>query len=209
MKIIRQPLINRVVHWGIALSCFGLIFTGILQMPVAKRYGLTALGEWMGNYFTTLSLHYFFGLIFAFFCCFHVFFHALNKEFDIVPKKGDVKGSILIFKAILSGEKEPPSAKYLPEQRLAWAAFAVTFLILIVTGLLKTYKNFPGVQLEDPWIFYIAQFHNLGFVLCILLFVGHMAAFVIKANRNLLPAMFSGKVDREYALERHSLWSPD
>ena len=98
----------------------------------------------MGNYFTTLSMHYFFGLIFVFFCCFHVFYHALNKEFDIVPKKGDVKGSILIFKAILSGEKEPPSAKYLPEQRLAWAAFAVTFLILIVTGLLKTYKTFPG-----------------------------------------------------------------
>ena len=92
---------------------------------------------------------------------------------------------------------------------MAWAAFAVTFLILIVTGLLKTYKNLPGVQLDDPWTFYIAQFHNLGFVLCILLFVGHMAAFVIKANRNLLPAMFSGKVDREYALERHSLWSPE
>ena len=46
MKIIRQPLTNRVVHWGIALSCFGLIFSGILQMPVAKRYGLTSLGEW-------------------------------------------------------------------------------------------------------------------------------------------------------------------
>lgn len=47
MEIIRQPLTNRVVHWGIALSCFGLIVTGILQMPVAKRYGLTSLGEWI------------------------------------------------------------------------------------------------------------------------------------------------------------------
>ena len=116
---------------------------------------------------------------------------------------------MLIFKAILSGKKEPPSAKYLPEQRLAWAAFAVTFLILIITGLLKTYKNLPGVQLDDPWTFYIAQFHNLGFVLCIFLFLGHMAAFMIKANRSLLPAMFSGKVDRSYALERHSLWSAE
>ena len=77
----------------------------------------------MGNYFTTLSMHYFFGLIFVFFCCFHVFYHALNKEFDIVPKKGDVKGSILIFKAILSGEKEPPSAKYLPEQAFGLGCF--------------------------------------------------------------------------------------
>ena len=69
--------------------------------------------------------------------------------------------------------------------------------------------NLPGVPLDDPWTFYIAQFHNLGFVLCIFLFLGHMAAFMIKANRSLLPAMFSGKVDRSYALERHSLWSAE
>lgn len=40
-KVFRQSLRNRLVHWGIAFSCFGLIVTGILQMPVAKRYGIT------------------------------------------------------------------------------------------------------------------------------------------------------------------------
>ncbi len=208
MKIQRQTLTNRIVHWAIALSCFGLVFTGILQMPVAKRYGLTSLGDWLGQYFTTLSLHYAFGFVFVFFCCFHVFYHVLNKEFDIVPKKGDVKGSILVFKAILTGQKEPPSEKYLPEQRLAWLAFAVVFLVLIVSGLLKTYKNLPGAGLDDPWLFYLALFHNIGFVLCILLFAGHMGAFAVKANRKLLPAMFSGKVEKAYAEERHSLWKP-
>lgn len=44
MRVQRQSLRNRIVHWSIALSCFALIFTGILQMPVAKRYGLYALG---------------------------------------------------------------------------------------------------------------------------------------------------------------------
>lgn len=34
-KVFRQSLRNRLVHWGIAFSCFGLIVTGILQMPVA------------------------------------------------------------------------------------------------------------------------------------------------------------------------------
>ena len=58
MTVLRQSLRNRVVHWGIALSCFGLIATGILQMPVAKRYGLTVLAPATGDYFLTLVWHY-------------------------------------------------------------------------------------------------------------------------------------------------------
>lgn len=206
MKIQRQTLRNRIVHWGIALSCFGLMITGVLQMPVAKRYGLTQLGSWMGDYFLTLNLHYLFGFIFTVFCVFHIAIHALEKDFDIVPQKGDVKKSWLIMKAILSGTKEPASDKYLPEQRLAWAAFVFAFLLVIVTGFLKSLKNIAGWDLPDPALFWLAQLHNTGFVLSILLFIAHMAAFAVKANRNLLPAMFSGDVEADYARHRHSLW---
>lgn len=33
-KITRQSAQNRIVHWGVAISIFGLIFSGILQMPI-------------------------------------------------------------------------------------------------------------------------------------------------------------------------------
>ena len=111
-----------------------------------------------------------------------------------------------IVKSMLTGGEEPPSEKYLPEQRLAWAAFVAVFALVITTGLLKTWKNLAGCDLPDPALFWLAQLHNLGMLLTILLFIGHMAAFLFKPNRKLLPAMFSGRVDAEYAADRHPLW---
>lgn len=207
--VLRQSLRNRIVHWGIAFSCFGLIFTGILQMPVAKRYGFDVLGDWTLEYFTTLPLHYAFGIVFSVLCIFHVVVHTLEGDFDIVPKKGDLARSIEVIRAMLTGDEEPPSEKYLPEQRLAWAAFVVTFALVLLTGWLKTLKNLAGWDLPDPWTFWLAQLHNLGMALTILLFVGHMAAFLFKPNRALLSAMTRGTVDATYAAERHSLWKPE
>lgn len=207
-RVYRQSLRNRVVHWGIALSCFGLIFTGILQMPVAKRYGLNALGEWTTDYFVTLPLHYAFGIVFTVLCVFHLLVHALEGDFDIVPKKGDFKKSIDVIKAMLTGAEEPPSEKYLPEQRLAWAGFVAAFALVIVTGWLKTLKNLAGWDWSDPMLFWLAQLHNLGMALTIVLFIGHMAAFAFKPNRALLPAMMDGTVDADYAAHRHPLWKP-
>ncbi|HIU73095.1 MAG TPA: cytochrome b/b6 domain-containing protein [Candidatus Aphodousia faecipullorum] len=206
MKVYRQTLRNRLVHWGIAFSCFGLIVTGILQMPVAKRYGVTAVFPSTADFFTTLPWHYAFAIIFTFLCVFHLAVNAFEGSYDIVPQKGDFSKSIQIVKALLTGQDEPASGKYLPEQRLAWAGFVLTFALLIVTGLLKTLKNFAGIEFPDPMLFWLAQLHNLGMVLTVLLFLGHMAAFLFKANRFLLPAMFSGYVDADYARRRHSLW---
>lgn len=208
MRVYRQCLRNRLVHWGIALSCFGLIVTGILQMPVAKRYGLTQIFPTTADFFATLSWHYAFAIVFTFLCVFHLIVHALEGDFDIVPRKGDFKESVKIIKALLSAGKEPPSGKYLPEQRLAWAGFVFAFAIVIITGLLKTLKNLSGMDFPDPALFWLAQLHNLGMALTIVLFCGHMAAFLFKPNRFLLPAMFSGYVDAEYARHRHSLWRP-
>ena len=209
MKVFRQSLRNRLVHWGIALSCFGLIVTGILQMPVAKRYGITAIFPSTADFFVTLPWHYAFAVIFTFLCVFHIAVHAMEGSFDIVPKKGDFTKSIQIIKALLTGQEEPPSEKYLPEQRLAWAAFVAVFALVIVTGLQKKKKNLPGIEFADPAVFWLAQLHNLGMVLTIILFFGHMAAFIFKANRFLIPAMFSGYVDAQYAKHRHSLWKAE
>lgn len=79
-------------------------------------------------------------------------------------------------------------------------------LLLIVTGLIKTLKNLAGWNLSDSLYLWSAQLHNLGMFLIILGIIGHLMAFVFKANRPLLRAMFSGKVDSHYIVERHSLW---
>ena len=108
MTVLRQSLRNRVVHWGIALSCFGLIATGILQMPVAKRYGLTVLAPAAGDYFLTLAWHYGFAAVFVFLCILHLIVHALEGDFDIVPRRGDLKKSMLIVKAMYINQTDTP-----------------------------------------------------------------------------------------------------
>ena len=209
-RVLRQSLRNRLVHWTIAASCLFLIATGIMQMPVAKRYGLDVLlGAWAADYDFTLLLHVAVGALFTGVCVFHLAIHAMEGDYDIVPKKGDTRASWLVMKAMLSGKEEPPAAKYLPEQRLAWAAFVLAFLIVIVTGLFKVAKNFAGWDMPDPILTWIAMGHNLGLFLSIVLFMGHMAAFLFKPNRHLLPGMWSGKVDADYARHRHSLWTPE
>ena len=208
MRILRQTLINRITHATIALSTFGLIFTGILQMPVAKRYNLIHVPglSWGGDYWFTLELHYWLALIFTVACFWHLAYHGLRGEFDIVPRKGDFKGSVAVIAAIIAGTKEPASDKYLPEQRLAWAGFVVVFALIIVSGLIKTLKNIYGFDISNDLYFACAMIHNAGLFLSILLVIGHLAAFIVKANRFLLPGMFGGKIDAQYVLHRHSLW---
>lgn len=208
VKITRQSVQNRIVHWGVAISIFGLIFSGILQMPISKRYMLNELPlmAWSGDYSISLVVHYVFAIALLFFVGFHLMFHFGRKEFDILPKKGDFGKSIAVIKAMLFKGEEPPSEKYLPEQRLAYAGIAMVILLLVITGMIKTYKNLAGFNLSEGVMFWVTQLHNLGMFLMILAIIGHLAAFIFKANRPLFSGMFSGKVSAKYILHRHRLW---
>ncbi|UCZ52466.1 cytochrome b/b6 domain-containing protein [Bacillus shivajii] len=207
-KVYRQPLPNRFVHWLTAISIFMLIITGLGQMPLYGRYLIyQPFGtQWLTSYELTLWVHYIFAAVLVFIVFYHIVYHVIKKEFDIVPKKGDVKGSYEVVKAMILRKKEPPSEKYLPEQRLAYAFFSGAILLAIVTGFFKVIKNIQGVQASDGWLLWGAQLHNLATFLIIFGIVMHLAAFIVKANRKLLPGMFTGFVDKEYVKERHSLW---
>lgn len=207
-KILRQNFVNRFVHWTTALSVLLLIITGLGQLPLYTRYNVTKLpgALWLGDYFITIKLHYLaaFGLLFA--VTFHIVYAFARREFDIFPRKGDMKESYQIIKAMLTKGKGPASDKYLAEQRVAYLFIGLSILLLIVTGMIKTFKNVPGVDLPYSFLYWNTALHNLGTVLIIFGVIGHLAAFLLKENRPLLPGMFSGSVDREYVKHRHSLW---
>lgn len=120
--ILRQSLINRFVHWTTALAIFLLILTGFGQMPLYNRYNVTKLpgAEWLGDYFITISLHYLAAVLLIFVVFFHIVNAFIRKQFDIFPRRGDIKESYLIIKAMFTKGQEPPSDKYLAEQRLAY-----------------------------------------------------------------------------------------
>lgn len=208
MKIMRHNSAVRFTHWVTALSIFVLLFTGIGQMPVYKRYNVDQIPgfAWSSDFLTTLHIHYIAALILVFISIYYLTYLITTKSFDILPKKGDVKESVIIFASMLGLAPEPENGKYLAEQRLAFAVTAFSVLMLIVTGLIKVYKNLPGTYLSAPWIFWSAQLHNLFTFILLFSIIIHLLAFLIKDNRPLVPSMFTGKIAKDYVERRHKLW---
>lgn len=206
-KILRQPKINRFIHWAIAISTFALIFSGLGQMPVYRRYNVDKIISWASNYDITLWLHYMGAVLLGFTILLHVFYHGVvRKEFDIFPRFSDFKESYFIIKAMLGFGKEPPSEKYLAEQRLAYAFIGFSLLLVLFSGLIKTYTNMPWVQLTTGLHYWATTIHNIGTILVILGVIAHIGAFIVPDNRVLLPAMFTGKVGLNYVKDRHPKW---
>jgi formate dehydrogenase gamma subunit len=206
--VTRQTLSNRIVHALMASSMFVLFFTGFGQMPVYKRYMLNEVPgfAWTADYNVTLWWHYFFGVILIAAGVYHVVYHLLRKEFDILPKRGDLKASWVLIKAMITGKEEPPSDKYLPEQRVGYAFIAFWIVVMVITGIVKAIKNVNGYDFSLEVLFWTAQLHNLGFFMLILGIAGHLGAFLFKPNRQLLPGMLWGKICACYAKYRHGNW---
>lgn len=207
-QVKRHTLSDRIVHWGAALSIFTLIFSGIGQMPVYKRYMVADLPgmAWSADYRVTLLLHYLGAALLLGVVAYHILHSLQLRRLGLVPRKGDGRESMQIIKAMITGQAEPPSGKFLAEQRLAYAFIAGTVGLLIITGLLKVVKNLPGIALPHGLLVINTLLHNLGTFLMIFGITAHLGAFLLKANRPLFGSMFTGTVDAEYARHRHPLW---
>ena len=152
-KIVRHSVLVRLIHWSIALSTFTLILTGMFQMPLAKRYFIDQLPglSWSSDYSVTVLIHYVAATVLISAISVHVVYHLIRKEYNLIPRKGDLKESWQIIKSMFGFGKEPQSDKYLAEQRLAYAYMAFSFLIIIVTGIIKVMKNLPSVYFSPAF----------------------------------------------------------
>lgn len=210
-RVIRHPGVVRFVHWAAALSGIALIFSGFGEMPMYKRYLVTSIPGlgWAGDYWIHLVIHYVSAFVFTAAVLFHVVFHWRREEYAALPKRGDAVESVHVVKAMLTGKKEPPHGKFLAEQRLAYVAMGAVSLVLIATGLVKTYKNTGPVILDPILMNAVTYAHTLATMLFLVLFIAHVAALLIPANWPLLKSMFTGAVSRAYARERHGKWEID
>ena len=207
-KIKRHGLSVLLVHWTVAISTFVLIFSGLGQMPLYKRYMLDHLPglSWVSDFSVTLSIHYWAATILIFAIAYHIVFHVTRREFDMLPRRGDMKQSAQIIMAVFGFGKEPENDKYLAEQRLAYVFIGFSLLILVFTGTIKVLKNLPDINFSEGFIYWVTQIHNLGTLMIIIGIVIHLGAFIFKENWPMLPGIFTGKIDLEYAKRRHSIW---
>jgi cytochrome b subunit of formate dehydrogenase len=209
--ITRHSALELIEHWAIAISGLVLLLTGIFELPIAKRYYIITIPGlgWSADFITSLYLHYGAALVFTAVAIFHVVYHGSRGETGMLPQKGDFSASITVIKSLFGFGEEPPMHKYLPEQRLAYAGMAFIILMLIISGLVKTYKNIYAPDFSLTVVLWATWIHNIFFVLFFLAFFAHMAAIVLRPNWPMIRGIFTGKVRLDYAKHRHPLWLAD
>ena len=207
-KITRHGPSVILVHWVVALSTFVLIFSGFGQMPIYSRYMLDQVPglSWVSDFSVTLVMHYWAAALLMGAIAYHVVLHGIRREFDMVPRRGDLRESGRIIMATFGFGEEPENDKYLAEQRLGYAFIGSSLVLVIVTGILKVLKNLPYIHYSEGFTYWVTFLHNIGTVLVIIGIVVHLGAFLFKTNWPLLPGIFTGKVDRAYAKRRHAVW---
>ncbi|MBP8979666.1 MAG: cytochrome b/b6 domain-containing protein [Syntrophobacterales bacterium] len=206
--VVRHSLVEIIEHWAIAISGLVLLITGIFELPMANRYYITSLPGlgWSGDFIKSLYLHYAASVVFIAASVFHLLYHGILGEWGMLPKRGDVGTSLLVIKSFFGKGEEPPFEKYLPEQRLAYVGMAFIIAMLILSGLVKTYKNLYAPDMSLTLVLWATWVHNIFFLLFILAFAAHIGALILKPNRPMFRGIFTGTVDLEYARHRHPLW---
>lgn len=206
--VVRHNVIELIEHWAIAVSGLVLFLTGMFELPMSKRYYISSIPglAWSADYMTSLYLHYAAAVIFTAAAIFHILYHGMRHETGLLPQKGDFSESITVIKSLFGFGEEPPMQKYLPEQRLAYVGMAFIILMLIISGLVKTYKNIYAPDMSLSVVLWATWFHNIFFVLFFLAFLAHMAAIALRPNWPMVRGIFTGKVRLDYARHRHPLW---
>jgi cytochrome b subunit of formate dehydrogenase len=206
--VVRHSIVELIEHWAIALSGLVLVLSGMFEMPMANRYYISSLPglAWSADFIVSLKVHYAASIVFVAAALFHAVYHGLRGDRGMIPRKGDLRTSIEVMKTFFGKGKEPPFHKYLPEQRLAYFGMAVIIAMLILSGLVKTWKNVYAPDMSYAVVLWATWVHNIGFVLFVLAFLAHMAAIVLKPNRPMLRGILTGAVSLDYAAHRHPLW---
>ena len=209
--VVRHSLLELIEHWAIAVSGLLLLFTGIFELPVAKRYYIITVPGlgWSADFITSLYIHYAAALVFTAAGIFHLAYHGFRSEKGMIPQKGDLAASVTVMKSLFGFGQEPPMHKYLPEQRWAYVGMAFIMIMLIVSGLIKTYKNIYAPDMSLAIVLTATWIHNIFFVLFFLAFLAHMAAIALRPNWPMVRGIFTGKVRLDYARHRHPLWLND
>jgi len=207
-KVIRHSLTVRLTHWIIAVSGVMLLFSGFGQLPMYKRYNIVKIPglAWSSNFEITLLLHYISAAVFTAAVVFHLMYHFRRKQFGILPRKGDIRDSLKGLMAMIGQAQEPHHEKFQAKQRVIYAVIGSASLTLIITGLIKSYKNLGAIILDPMLLQWTAFIHTGVGMIFMLLFLSHVAALLMKKHRPLIPSMISGKIDREYAELHHPNW---
>jgi formate dehydrogenase subunit gamma len=194
----RFTVIERGVHWAVAITFTTLAVTGLI-LSFGKTVLLPIIGYTLFSLLATASkyLHNFIGPLLTVLLpvMILIFVHEnLFRRYDWYWLK---KGG-----GMLTGEHVPAGKANAGQKALFWIMVVVCGLTLVVTGLILDFPNFNQTRATMQSANVV---HMVAGLIATILLAGHIYLGTI-GMRGALQAMTTGYVDETWAREHHEYW---
>ncbi len=194
----RFGLLERATHWMTSVSFLGLAFTGIaiaygatLFVPLGERV-MGTLGWWATWGHVLFAPPFFLGLLLM----------AVMWTKRNLPSKLDLNW-IAKGGGFFSDEgPHPPARKFNAGQKMVFWSAILGGLVMVVSGVTLM---FPFYWLDANGMSWTMLIHAGIAALLIAVFLAHIYIGSVGMH-GAIHAMWSGRVDRNWAEEHHSLW---
>ncbi len=194
----RFTLLERMAHWGTAISFSVLAISGLI-LAFGKTLLIPVIGFTLFSWLAMLSknLHNFLGPLFIV-SCIITFVIFVRDNF---PKAVDFKW-IVNFGGLING-KHIPSEKFNAGEKIwFWGGLMVLGLVVGASGLVLNFPNFGQTRATMQLANLI---HLTGSTLFMLGALGHIYMGTL-GMAGALDAMKTGVVDESWAKEHHEIW---
>lgn len=189
-KVYLYKKFERFWHWGQTLLVLALIFTGF------EIHGTT---NYIG-FEQAVFIHDIAAWAFLVLIVFAIFWHLTTNEFkQYVPTLQNLKAQVNYYLVGIFANAPHPTkkrtlSKLNPLQRLTYFALKIVLIpIMVVSGLLFMYFNYPDIPVEMANLEIIALIHTLGAYLVLTFLIIHL--YLITTGHTLssnLKAMITG-----------------
>jgi formate dehydrogenase subunit gamma len=195
--VVRFRYATRVIHWGVALTFFVCLFTGL---PI-----WTPIFGWMATLFGGLQvcrwLHAWTGILFSFFALLQ-FLHWISEM-----RMGEVDKRFVKLKNFLAYMRwqthDEEVGKFNGGQKILFWMSSLASLGLLLTGIVLWWPNLFGAGLRElSWLL-----HDVTFILFVLLIIGHI--YLSIAEPGSFTGMVKGTVTKDWARLHHPRWYRD
>ncbi len=191
-ELVRFRYYTRAVHWGVALTFFVCLFTGL---PI-----WTPIFGWLAPLFGGLQvcrwLHPWTGIAFAVFALLQ-FVHWAGAM-RMTPADKRFTSNILAYLRWETHDEE--TGKFNGGQKLLFWLSSLAALALLATGVVLWWPEYFGSTMrEASWVL-----HDVTFIAFTLLIIGHI--YLAIAEPGTFSAMVKGTVTKAWARLHHPAW---
>jgi formate dehydrogenase gamma subunit len=189
-KVYLYKKFERFWHWGQTILVLALIFTG---------FEIHSTTSFMG-YEQAVKIHDIAAWAFLVLIIFAIFWHITTNEFkQYLPTKKNLMAQVNyylvgIFTNAPHPTKKRTLSKLNPLQRITYFALKIVLIpVMVITGLLYMYFDYPDLGIEMTTLEPIALIHTLGAYLLLTFLIIHL--YLITTGRTLtsnLEAMVTG-----------------